>query len=96
VGAWLTAADRIEDCRTDAKAEKRKFSLGWFDEWIARDPELHADYVQEFPVYTRDQLIKAVEDDPEMREELERRVVAKWEQVESSAAEQVTCRKRKF
>ena len=96
VGAWLTAADKIEDCRTDAKAEKRKFSLGWFDEWIARDPELHAAYVQEFPVYTRDQLIKAVEDDPEMREELERRVVTKWEQVESSAAEQVTCRRKKF
>ena len=96
VGAWLTAADKLEDCRTDAKAEKRKFSLGWFDEWIARDPELHAAYIQEFPVYSRDELIAAVENDPEMRAELERRVIAKWEAVESEAMSQVTCRRKKF
>lgn len=96
VGEWLTVLNKIEDCRTDAKAEKRKFSLGWFDEWIARDPELHATYIQEFPVYTRNELIQAVENDEEMKAELERRVIAKWELVEQSAAASVTCRKRKF
>jgi RecA/RadA recombinase len=96
VGTWLTSVERIEDCRTDAKAEKRKFSLGWFDEWISRDQELHAAYVQEFPVYTRDQLIQAVEDSEDMKADLEARVIGKWEGVEAEAAQQITRRKRKF
>ena len=96
VAAWLTAEDRIEDCRRDAKAEKKQIRISFLDEWISRDPELHAAYVLEFPVYTRSQLIKAVEDDTEMREELEHRVVAKWEAVEAEASASVTSRRKKF
>ena len=96
VAAWLTAEDRIEDCRRDAKAEKKQIRISFLDEWISRDPELHAAYVLEFPVYTRSQLIKAVEDDAEMREELEHRVVAKWEAVEAEASASVTSRRKKF
>ena len=96
VAAWLTAEDRIEDCRRDAKAEKKQIRISFLDEWISRDPELHAAYVLEFPVYTRSQLIKAVEDDTEMREELERRVIAKWESVEAEASASITSRRKKF
>ena len=96
VGAWLTAADKLEECKDACKAEKRRISMSFLDEWISRDPELYAAYVQEFPVFTRDQLIQAVENDEEMKAELERRVIAKWELVEQEAASQVTCRKRKF
>jgi hypothetical protein len=96
VAAWLTAADKIEDCRRDAKAEKKQIRISFLDEWISRDPELHAAYIQEFPVYTRDQLIKAVENDPGMLAELERRVVAKWETVEAEASASITSRRKKF
>ena len=96
VGAWLTAAEKLEECKDACKAEKRRISMSFLDEWISRDPELYAAYVQEFPVFTRDQLIQAVENDEEMKAELERRVIAKWELVEQEAASQVTCRKRKF
>ena len=96
VAAWLTEAGKLEECKEACKAEKRRISMSFLDEWIARDPDLYTAYVHEFPVYTRDQLIAAVEEDPEMKAELERRVIAKWEQVEEVAAAQVTCRKRKF
>ena len=96
VAAWLTAEDRIEDCRRDAKAEKKQIRISFLDEWISRDPELHAAYVLEFPVYTRGQLIKAVEDDTGMREELECRVIAKWESVEAEASASITSRRKKF
>ena len=88
VVAWLTGLERIQEARDAKKAEtgKPNLSLAWLDEWIAKDPQLQADYAKEFPCYTRDQLIRAVEADPEMEKELERRVVARWEAVEAMAA----------
>ena len=88
VVAWLTGLERIQEARDAKKAEtgKPNLSLAWLDEWIAKDPQLQADYAKEFPCYTRDQLIRAVEADPEMEKELERRVVEKWERIEQQAA----------
>jgi len=88
VVAWLTGLERIQEARDAKKAEtgKPNLSLAWLDEWIAKDPGLQADYAKEFPCYTRDQLIRAVEADPEMEKELERRVMARWEAVEAMAA----------
>jgi hypothetical protein len=60
--------------------------LEWLDAWIAKDPELQAAYVAKFPVYTRDQLIRAVEADKDMEAELTRRVIEKWERIEQDAA----------
>lgn len=95
VVAWLTGLERIQEARDAKKAEtgKPNLSLAWLDEWIAKDSGLQADYAKEFPCYTRDQLIRAVEADPEMEKELERRVVEKWERIEQQAA---TNRRSKF
>jgi RecA/RadA recombinase len=85
---WLEGLGRIQEARDAKKAEtgKPNLSLAWLDEWIAKDPGLQAAYAEAFPCYTRDQLIRAVEADPEMERELERRVVAKWEGIERDAA----------
>lgn len=86
VVAWL--GDKADVARAAKKADmgKANLSLEWLDTWIAKDPELQAAYVAKFPVYTRDQLIRAVEADKDMEAELVRRTVAKWEQIEAQAA----------
>lgn len=83
---WL--GDRADVARAVKKDEtgKANLSLEWLDTWIAKDPELQAAYVAKFPVYTRDQLIRAVEADKDMETELTRRVVEKWERIEQDAA----------
>lgn len=88
VQAWLETIGRLQDAKDARKSEKGNtvFTLAWLDEWIARDQELQAAYIQQFPCYTRDQLIRAVEADPEMERELGRRVVDKWNQIEAQAA----------
>lgn len=89
---WLGAqggeSAKDQEARFDKKQEtgKANLSLEWLDTWIAKDPELQAAYVSKFPVYTRDQLIRAVEADSEMGTELTKRVIEKWEAVESAAA----------
>lgn len=77
-----------QEARTARKTEAghSRLSLEWLDTWIAKDPELQAAYVAKFPVYTRDQLIRAVEADKDMEAELVRRTVAKWESIEAQAA----------
>lgn len=83
---WL--GDRADVARAAKKEEtgKANLSLEWLDTWIAKDPELQAAYVAKFPVYTRDQLIRAVEADKGMEAELTRRTIEKWESVEAAAA----------
>lgn len=88
VTAWLQELGKLDEAKADRKAEAghARMSLEWMDAWIAKDPELHAAYVERFPVYTRDQLIRAIEADKDMEAELVRRTVAKWEAVEAMAA----------
>jgi RecA/RadA recombinase len=93
VGAWLTETGRIEACKTDAKADKKQISMSYLEAWIARDPETVEDYRKAFPIYTRAELITAIEESEEMAAELERRTLEKWETFESMAASN---RKRKF
>jgi len=81
-----SAKDQEARAARKAEAGHSRLSLEWLDTWIAKDPELQAAYVAKFPVYTRDQLIRAVEADKGMENELTRRVVEKWEAVEAAAA----------
>lgn len=95
VQEWLESVGKLQAARDARKEEKGNVALPlpWLDEWIAKDPGLQAAYTEAFPCYTRDQLIRAVEADPEMEKELERRVVEKWERIEQQAASN---RKGKF
>ena len=81
-----SAKDQEARAARKAEAGHTRLSLEWLDTWIAKDPELQAAYVAKFPVYTRDQLIRAVEADKGMETELTRRVVEKWESIEAQAA----------
>lgn len=93
VKAWLVSVEKLDACVADCKAEKKTISMSYLESWIARDPEALDAFRKEFPSYTRDQLIKAVEDSEDMALELERRVLEKWERIEQEAASN---RKRKF
>lgn len=88
LGTMGGASAKDQEARAAKKEEtgKANLSLEWLDTWIAKDPELQAAYVAKFPVYTRDQLIRAVEADKDMESELTRRVVEKWEQIEQAAS----------
>jgi polyhydroxyalkanoate synthesis regulator phasin len=46
--------------------------------------------------YTRDELIQACEDDPDMEKELHNKVVEKWEAIETAAAAPIAGRRRRF
>lgn len=85
---WLRESGKLDEAKEARKQEAghTRMSLEWMDGWIAKDPELQAAYVERFPVYTRDQLIRAIEADKDMEAELARRTVEKWEAVESMAA----------
>ena len=93
VKAWLVSVEKLDACVADCKAEKKMISMSYLESWIARDSEALDAFRKEFPCYTRDQLIKAVEESEEMALELERRVLEKWERIEQEAASH---RKRKF
>lgn len=81
-----SAKDQEARVARKAEAGHSRLSLEWLDTWIAKDLELQAAYVAKFPVYTRDQLIRAVEADKDMEAELTRRTIEKWEAVEQAAA----------
>lgn len=85
---WLRESGKLDEAKEARKQEAghTRMSLEWMETWIAKDPELQAAYVERFPVFTRDQLIRAIEADKDMEAELVRRTVAKWEAVEQMAA----------
>lgn len=95
VVAWLETIGRAQEVRDAKKAEtgKPNLSLAWLDAWIAKDPEFHKAYFEQFPCGTKEQLRQMCENDPEKREELRLRAVEKWERIEQDAASN---RKGKF
>lgn len=88
VAEWLEALGKADEARAAKKASvgNARLSLAFLDEWIAKDLELQAAYTAKFPVYTRKQLIQAIEADKSMEAELTQRTIAKWEEIEAQAA----------
>lgn len=87
--AWLDETGLKEACRT-AKKEKTgnsTLSVAWILEWEGSSPEIHEKFLEAFgKEFSRDELITMCEKNPEMREELTRRVREKWEAAEDAVA----------
>ncbi|MBR4407823.1 MAG: hypothetical protein IKT27_05870 [Clostridia bacterium] len=87
---WLKKMDWERDCKADLKAAcdgKSNLSVDWIIGWATEDPERKIAFDEEFgEEFTRDELIKLCEDNPEMAKELTERVRAKWEEHEDAVA----------
>ena len=86
---WLEKNGLTPDCKADRKAKdgSNSLSVDWIIEWAGQTPERKASFDEEFgEEYTRDELIKLCEDNPEMAQELTERVRAKWEAHEDDVA----------
>lgn len=88
---WLTDNGLMDEVKKANKAKggsyqvPMKFQQEWLAERFKSDPELEAKYIAYFGrEYTREQLIRMCEADPNMNAELTRRVIAKWEAREDS------------
>lgn len=86
---WLEKNGMTADCKA-ARKEKdgtSNLAVDWILEWAEQTPERKALLNEEFgEEYTRDELIKLCEDNPEMAQELTERVRAKWEAHEDAVA----------
>lgn len=86
---WLDKNEWTADCKADRKAAEgnNTLSVDWITEWAAEDPDRKSSFDTEFgEEYTRDELIRLCEDNPEMAAELTRRVREKWEEHEDAVA----------
>ena len=86
---WLDKNGWTAECKADRKAAEGSNSLtvDWVIGWATENPERKANFDEEFgEEYSRDELIKLCEDNPEMAEELTRRVREKWEAHEDAVA----------
>lgn len=90
---WLEENGLMAEVRAANKAAgnsnqvSMKFAQEWLQEQFKARPEIEEKYVAFFGrQYTRDQLIEMCENDPVMDAELTRRVVEKWEALETAAA----------
>lgn len=86
---WLDDNKYTAECVADLKEKegKRNLTVDWIIGWACDDPERKAKFDEEFgEAYTRDELIKLCEDNPEMAQELTRRVREKWEAHEDAVA----------
>lgn len=93
---WLKSIDKYEAAKEAKRTETGKYqlSLDWVNDWIHSQPELREEYMAEFgQCYHRDYLIKQIEEDPKMLEELRRRTIEKWEAAEAAVRSE---RKPKF
>ena len=87
--AWLEKNNWMADCKADKKEAdgNNNLSVDWIIGWATEDPERKANFDDEFgEEFTRDELIKLCEDNPEMAKELTERVRAKWEEHEDAVA----------
>ena len=86
---WLEKNAWTDACKADRKDAEgtASLSLDWILTWAEKDPERKVSFDNEFgEEYSRDELIKLCEDNPEMAKELTDRVRAKWEEHEDSIA----------
>ena len=84
---WMNEVGCTAECRAERKAKEgnQNISMDWAKGWIAQRPELLAKFEERFgKQYTREELINMCEANPEMAQELTRRVIAKWEALEDS------------
>lgn len=84
--AWIDSNGWLDECRAYAKERNGKalLNLDTMKAWCSENKASEfKDYFGE--TYTRDELIAMIERDPSMAEELERRVIAKWEAKEDAA-----------
>ena len=87
--AWLKEIDEYDTMREMKKQStgKANLTLEWIDSYIERFPQLAAARLEKFGVsMSREDLIRKIESDPEMKAELTRRVREKWEHIEASVA----------
>jgi hypothetical protein len=80
---------KTEECRAAKKVAEGNTALSaqWILQWAESTPELKEALDAHFGVeYTRDQLIKMCEDNPDMNAELTRRVRDRWEREEAAVA----------
>lgn len=89
---WLNDNNYMDECKADKKASTNgssALSVGWVLDWVAdkKDPAMMESFNNYFgEEYSRDELIKLCEDNPEMNAELTRRVREKWEALEDAVA----------
>lgn len=85
VQQWLKETGEYETAKEIKKEEtgKANLSLQWVEEYIENSPKLKKKAVEYFgETVDRDTLIRKIEESPSMYEELERRVIDRWEQEE--------------
>jgi RecA/RadA recombinase len=85
-----------EQIRTEKKEEtgKKNLSVDYIIEWLERDEKRKGKMSEYFgESASRDELIVLIDNDKKMEEELEIRVIAKWEEMEEQLK---TNRKRKY
>jgi RecA/RadA recombinase len=95
---FLSEQGLLERAREEKKKDdgKPQLSISWLEEWISKvDKEKYkASYLDSFGLpESREDLIKRIEEDPDLEKELERRVIEKWEAIEESIRPD---RKRKY
>lgn len=93
---WMNAMGYTAECRAARKEREgnNNISLDFAKGWIAEDPVRLEKFEAQFgKQYSRDELIRMCDADPEMTKELTRRVIAKWEANEDEVA---TARPRKY
>lgn len=86
--AWLERENLLDAARAERKREAGRANLSrdFIMEWADREPERRAKLDAHFGISeSRDNLIVRIAESPELKSELERRVIAKWEAAEEAA-----------
>lgn len=93
---FLSSRNLLEQARALKKEEtgKKELTEDWVTEYIEKTPELKAAADEHFGrTYTRDELIREADANPEMEKEITKRVIDKWEAIETQLK---TDRRRKY
>lgn len=86
---FLQANQLYKNCRDARKAAENKtdLSMTWIENWVAsQNEEVQTAWKNYFGnVYTRKEIVTKISSNPEMKKELDRRVIEKWERIEAEA-----------
>jgi len=87
---FLQAKHLYKECRDARKTAESKtdLSLAWVENWVkSQNEDIQKGWEEYFgDVYTRKDMIKKIAENLEMRTELEKQVIAKWEDLETKAS----------